>query len=86
MKRIRDIKSIKEILEELGSYDDTRLVITRNAIRCNYCGDVIESHHVHEMVTCSCGNVSVDGGKEYLRRCYRFSKEDYTDLSEGYFC
>ena len=54
--------------------------IIRNAIRCNHCGDVIESTYRHNFVTCSCGRVSVDGGHDYLRRCG--DRSDYTDLSE----
>ena len=55
--------------------------IIRNAIRCNHCGDVIESTYRHDFKACSCGRVSVDGGHDYLRRCYTDSSEDYTDLS-----
>ena len=56
-------------------------MIIRNAIQCNHCGDIIESKHVHDFQTCKCGCVSVDGGYDYLKRC--FQKEgDYTELSE----
>ncbi len=58
-----------------------RARIIRNAIRCNHCGDVIESIHRHDFRTCSCGCVSVDGGHDYLRRCFVNSPADYTDLS-----
>ncbi len=58
-----------------------RARIIRNAIRCNRCGDVIESVHRHDFKTCSCGCVSVDGGHDYLRRCFVNSPADYTDLS-----
>ena len=53
-----------------------------NKIRCKNCGDIIESKTVHDFKTCKCGNVSVDGGKEYLRRSFKNSREDYEDLSE----
>ena len=56
--------------------------ITRNAIKCNACGDVIESTYRHDFKSCFCGRVSVDGGLDYLRRGYIDSKDDYTDLSE----
>ena len=59
-----------------------RIRIIRNAIRCNHCGDIIESTSVHDFRTCSCGCVSVDGGHEYLRRCFRYSPVDFTDVSE----
>ena len=54
--------------------------IIRNVIRCNRCGDEIESASTHQFVTCSCGACSADGGKEYLRRCAP-SENDFTDLS-----
>ena len=57
--------------------------IIRNAIKCNTCGDVIESTYTHDFVQCSCGRVFVDGGHEYLRRGYTDSVNDYTDLSES---
>ena len=57
--------------------------IISNVIKCKHCGDVIESTDRHDFVTCSCGICSVDGGHDYLRRCFKNSqKEDYIDLSE----
>lgn len=48
--------------------------ILRNSARCLDCGDEIESKHRHHFVSCSCGHLAVDGGKEYLRRV--FNSED----------
>lgn len=56
--------------------------IIHNKIKCNHCGEIIESRTVHEYRECKCGTVAVDGGKEYLRRCFKNSPNDYTDLSE----
>ena len=56
--------------------------ITKNAIQCKLCGEVIESKHVHDFVQCKCGACAVDGGHEYLRRCFR-DKDCYIDLSES---
>lgn len=53
-----------------------------NRVRCNRCGDVITSEYVHDMKTCKCGYVSVDGGTDYLRRSYGDSIRNYTELSE----
>ena len=55
--------------------------IIRNAIQCNNCGDIIESTYRHEYVECKCGACAVDGGHDYLRRCFK-DKGCYTDLSE----
>ena len=43
-------------------------MIIKNAIRCNICGDEIESKHCHDFKWCSCRTCAVDGGHEYLRR------------------
>lgn len=56
--------------------------IKRNRIKCSHCGDIIESTHTHELKSCSCGRVSVDGGHEYVRRLFVDSPDDYTELSE----
>ena len=56
--------------------------IVRNAIRCTHCGDVIESTHVHDFKSCSCGTVSVDGGHEYLKRSFKNGPADWEELSE----
>ncbi len=56
--------------------------IIRNVIRCKNCGDIIESKYTHDFVTCKCGRCSVDGGKDYLRRCFKNSTDDYEELSE----
>jgi len=56
------------------------LVIISNKAKCLKCGDVIESKSVHDFVTCSCGSLSVDGGKDYLRRVGNYG--DFEDLSE----
>lgn len=41
--------------------------LTRNAVQCNVCKDVIESKHVHDYQRCSCGACMVDGGLDYQR-------------------
>lgn len=50
--------------------EETSLII-RNAIRCNICGDEIESKHQHDYVECKCGAYAVDGGHDYLQRCFK---------------
>lgn len=58
-------------------------VISRNAIQCKHCGDIIESKSVHDFKYCSCMSCFVDGGLNYLRRgCKTSPEEDYIDLSE----
>jgi len=56
-------------------------VITRNAIQCTRCDEVIESFHRHDFKYCSCKTVAVDGGKAYRRRLFT-NLGDYIDLSE----
>ena len=54
--------------------------IIRNAIRCNFCGDEIESTDRHDYVSCRCGACAVDGGHDYLRRCDK-DESTFTDIS-----
>ena len=39
----------------------------RNRAKCRLCNDIIESKHNHDMVSCSCGQISIDGDTEYYR-------------------
>lgn len=56
--------------------------IVKNCIRCNHCGDTIVSKNHDAFIWCSCGTVAVDGGKDYLRRVFKDSDDDFTELSE----
>ena len=56
--------------------------LKRNAIKCNFCGEIIESVHRHDFKFCKCGRVAVDGGLDYLRRCYTETVNDFTELAE----
>ena len=49
--------------------------IISNKIKCKKCGDIIESKSTNDYKRCSCGDVAVDGGKDYLKRIG--SEEDY---------
>ncbi len=55
-----------------------------NKCRCKKCNDVIESKHVHDFVSCSCGGIFTDGGREYIRRGWKGGNIDdwIEDLSE----
>jgi hypothetical protein len=55
-------------------------MILKNAAECRKCGSVIESKHVHDFVSCVCGAIFVDGGRQYLRR--GGSLDDIIDRSE----
>ena len=53
--------------------------ILRNSARCDDCGDEIESVDRWDFRTCWCGNLFVDGGKDYIRRGYK--NDNWTDTS-----
>jgi len=36
-------------------------------IKCLKCGDIIQSYHRHDFKWCSCENVFIDGGNDYMR-------------------
>ena len=59
----------------------TRYRIIENKAKCLKCGDIIESIDRHDYVQCSCGNISVDGGKDYLKRSYRDGMDTWIDMS-----
>ncbi len=56
--------------------------IIKNAAECGNCHEVIESTHRHDYVSCGCGGISVDGGKDYFRRAWRDGVE-IIDRSEN---
>jgi ribosomal protein S27AE len=53
--------------------------IIRNSAKCKKCGDEIESKHRHDFVSCKCGSIFTDGGKDYFRR--GGNPEDLIDTS-----
>jgi len=55
--------------------------IIKNMIKCNWCGEIIESKYRHDFVTCRCGCCSVDGGTDYLKRSFAHTIYDFTELS-----
>lgn len=55
-------------------------IIIINRVKCDICGDIICSKDIHDYKVCSCGNVSVDGGLDYLKRSAK--SNDYYELSE----
>lgn len=63
-----------------------RTKIIRNRAKCLLCGDMIESKGRHDFVTCSCGSLSVDGGKWYLSRSFqnRLDWEERSIVEEDY--
>jgi len=56
------------------SFDDVKMSLNRNgklvinASKCMVCHDIVESKHRWDFTACSCGNLAVDGGKDYLKR------------------
>jgi len=53
--------------------------IVRNSAKCKKCNEEIESKSVHDFKWCSCKNIAVDGGLEYLKRLY--NSDDWIDTS-----
>lgn len=61
----------------------TREVVVVNKCQCRHCGDIIESKHRHDFVSCKCGAIFTDGGTAYIRRGAK-DLNDIIDLSETY--
>ena len=63
------------LLMPLGYF---RFVVS-NQMRCEVCGEFVESTHRHDYRKCSCGNIGVDGGHDYARQTRRTDRfSDYT--------
>lgn len=56
--------------------------IKKNRAKCRLCGEVIESISTHDFKTCSCGEISVDGGMDYIRRAWTTDRANLIELSE----
>lgn len=53
----------------------------RNRAKCKLCEEIIESKHVHDYVTCKCGEISVDGGNDY-HRCRAGNWENFLRVDD----
>lgn len=75
----KEYEAIQSEMDKIGGGEDMQKIVV-NKIKCNKCGDEIESVHRHDFKFCKCGAVAVDGGKDYLRRVGNC--EDWEELSE----
>lgn len=53
--------------------------MTVNAIKCKKCGDIIYSRCRHDFHWCSCDNVAIDGGFDYMKISFKES-DSYESL------
>jgi hypothetical protein len=60
-----------------------RTVVIINKAQCKLCGDILTSTSHHDYQTCSCGEISVDGGKSYIKRSAK-DLNNIIELSETY--
>lgn len=61
--------------------DGIRYVLTRHIWRCRVCDEIVESKGRHDFRSCSCGNLSVDGGITDSASVSFKRQEDIEDLS-----
>ena len=55
--------------------------ILSNKARCLDCNTIVESQYRHDFKHCPCGNLAVDGGKDYARRLFK-NPANYEELTE----
>lgn len=55
--------------------------IARNIARCLKCDTEVESVFCHDFQQCTCGNIFVDGGREYIRHG-AIDQRAYQDMCE----
>lgn len=60
-----------------------RTVVVTNKAQCRLCEDIIESKSGHDYQRCSCGEISVDGGKSYIKRSAK-DLNNIIELSDTY--
>ena len=53
----------------------------KNIAKCKSCGDIIESFHATDYVTCSCGEIGIDGGP-YKLGAYAKDWKNFLRLDE----
>jgi len=58
-----------------------KIKLVKNKAQCKLCLDIIESKHRHDFNFCSCSNLAVDGGYDYIKRSYD-DPETIIELSE----
>ena len=57
----------------MAKVTDKRKILA-NMAQCLVCKDVLFSYSTHDCRTCSCGNLTVDGGTSYLKRSFKTNK------------
>lgn len=57
--------------------------IALNSARCKLCDQTLVSKHRHDFNRCKCGNLSVDGGIDYIKRCVRNGWDSIEELSKA---
>lgn len=53
-----------------------------NKAKCRLCGEVLISEHRHDWKQCRCGELSIDGGNDYIRRVVKTDLANIIELSE----
>ena len=79
--------------KQVGSKTVAREIL-RNAIKCNHCGEVIESKHAHDFKSCKCGCVHPgfsakilkhDDSNRLISNNINYLRTDYQDTSSSCF-
>lgn len=55
-------------------------MIAVNAIKCPTCNDIIYSRARHDCRHCSCGNIFIDGGLDYIRTGIKSNIKELTNV------
>lgn len=65
------------------AFNQGQLVIVENSAKCLTCGEKLQSESHYDFASCSCGNVFVDGGLNYIRHGMK-DKNKYENTSVSY--
>jgi hypothetical protein len=50
------------------------------AVICPKCGDKIFSRTRHDFHYCSCGEIAIDGGRDYTKVCYKSTSPERIEI------
>lgn len=58
-------------IEDMQNDEEGRKANPGSKVKCLKCNDIIQSMYRHDFKWCSCKNIAVDGGGDYLKMSYQ---------------
>jgi hypothetical protein len=58
----------------------SKVMVTVSAIKCPGCGTILFSRARHDFHYCPCGDVSIDGGLDYMKVSFKATPPDHITI------